>query len=42
MMDGHHNRVKPVLTEREQSKKDQLLSGPSSGGADQATIDAMF
>ena len=42
MMDGHHNRVKPVLTEREQSKKDQLLSGPSSGGADQAMIDSMF
>ncbi len=42
MMDGHAQGMKPVLTEREQSKKDQLLSGPSSGGADQAMIDAMF
>ncbi len=42
MMDGHTRSVKPVLTEREQAKKDQLLSGPTAGGADQATIDAMF
>jgi len=42
MMDGQANGTEPVLTKREQSKKDQLLSGPSSGGADQAMIDAMF
>ncbi len=42
MMDGQTSSTEPVLTERELSKKDQLLSGPSSGGADQAMIDAMF
>jgi len=43
MMDGQHAKnVQPVLTKHEQEKKDQLLSGPSSGGADQAMIDAMF
>jgi len=42
MMDGRVKPVKPVLTAREQSKKDRLLSGPASGGADQAMIDAMF
>ncbi|VAW19241.1 COG3143: Chemotaxis protein [hydrothermal vent metagenome] len=45
MMDGYGKpaeHVKPVLTKHEQEKKDQLLSGPTSGGADQAMIDAMF
>lgn len=32
----------PVLSAKEQDKKDQLLSGPSTNGVDQNAIDAMF
>ena len=42
MMDAHSKEVAPALTPKEQSQKDQLLSGPSSNGVDQNAIDAMF
>ncbi len=42
MMDAHSAEVAPVLTKEEQAKKDQLLSGPTSNGVNQAAIDAMF
>lgn len=32
----------PMLSAKEQAKKDQLLSGPSNNGVDQDAIDAMF
>ncbi|HHB82578.1 MAG TPA: chemotaxis protein [Devosia sp.] len=42
MLDSHEKGMGPVLSDKEQSKKDQLLSGPSSNGVDQNAIDAMF
>lgn len=42
MLDSHEKGVAPVLSKKEQAKKDQLLTGPSSNGVDQSAIDAMF
>jgi len=42
MLDSQEKGTGPVLSDKEQSKKDQLLSGPSSNGVDQNAIDAMF
>ena len=42
MMDAHSGKTPPVLTEAEKSKETQLLHGPTSGGASQSDIDALF
>ncbi len=42
MMDAHAGKTPPVLTDTEKSKQKQLLHGPSSGGASQSDIDALF
>ncbi|HHG89614.1 MAG TPA: chemotaxis protein [Devosia sp.] len=42
MMDAHAGKAAPVLTEAEKSKEKQLLHGPTSGGASQSDIDALF
>ncbi len=42
MMDSHAGKTAPVLTEAEKSKEKQLLHGPTSGGASQSDIDALF
>ena len=42
MMDDQQRTGEAVLTEGEKERQDALLSGPSSNGVDQSTIDAMF
>ena len=42
MLDNQELGGQPVLSKKEQAKKDQLLTGPTSNGVDQNAIDAMF